>query len=283
MRLVSYNIQYGIGRDGKFDMARIAGSVRDADVIALQEVTRGLDRNGGADLVAQICDLLPGYFPAYAASVDVDAGSGIVDGRVVSRRLQFGNMVLSRWPILATRNLLLPRSRSFDRGNFQRAALEALIVTPLGPIRFYSVHLDHLHHEERLRQIRHLKERVLAYPLEGGAITGAAEYGYPEPPHPEEFVLLGDFNMTPDSPEYELMAGGTDYAMGRLTVAHHPVDASRFDDGETVSWIDGAHPEKRSRLDYCFVSAGLAPHVRKAWIDSDAPGSDHQPVWVEMA
>lgn len=282
MRLVSYNIQYGIGRDGKFDMARIADSVREADIIALQEVTRGLDRNGGADLVALLTDLLPMHFPVFAAGLDVDAGSEITGGRVVTRRLQFGNMILSRWPILATRNLLLPRTRSFDRGNLQRAALEALIVTPLGPLRIYSIHLDHLHHEERLRQIRHLKERILAYPLEGGAITGAVEYGSPEPPHPEDFVLLGDFNMTPDSPEYELMAGGIDYAEGRLTVAHHPVDASRIDDGETVSWIDTERPERRSRLDYCFVSAGLASRVRRAWIDSDAAGSDHMPVWVEM-
>lgn len=283
MRLVSYNIQYGIGRDGQFDIGRIAESVRNADVIALQEVTRGLDRNGGADLVALLTEVMPGHFPIFAASVDVDAGSQMVDGRVVSRRLNFGNMILSRWPILAVRNLLLPRTRSFDRGNFQRAALEVLVVTPLGPLRIYSVHLDHLHHEERLRQIRYLKERVYAYPIEGGAITGAGEYGYPEPPHPEDFILLGDFNMTPGSPEYELLVGGVDYAEGRLRVAHHPVDASRIDDGETVSWVDSKRPERRGRLDYCFVSAGLAPRVRKAWIDSDSTGSDHQPVWVEMA
>lgn len=282
MRLVSYNIQYGIGRDGRFDLARIADSIREADIIALQEVTRGLDRNGGADLVGLLGDLLPRHFPVFGAGVDVDAGSGMADGRVVTRRLQFGNMILSRWPILAARNLLLPRTRSFDRGNLQRGALEALISTPLGPLRVYSIHLDHLHHEERLRQIRHLKERIYAYPLEGGAVTGAVEYGSPELPHPEDFVLLGDFNMTPDSPEYELMAGGIDYAQGRLTVAHHPVDASRIDGGETVSWIDSQHPERRSRLDYCFVSAALASRVRKAWIDSDATGSDHLPVWVEM-
>ena len=52
MRFVSYNIQYGKGRDGRFDLARIADAVRAADVIALQEVERywlrvGAGRPGG--------------------------------------------------------------------------------------------------------------------------------------------------------------------------------------------------------------------------------------------
>jgi exonuclease III len=36
------------------------------------------------------------------------------------------------------------------------------------------------------------------------------------------------------------------------------------------------------RLDYVYVSAGLAGRVRGARIDSEAQGSDHQPVWAEL-
>ena len=52
MRLVTCNIQYGVGLDGKFDIDRIADAVRGADVIALQEVSRNNPANGGADMVA---------------------------------------------------------------------------------------------------------------------------------------------------------------------------------------------------------------------------------------
>ena len=45
MRFVTYNIQYGKGRDGRFDLRRIADAVREADVIALQEVERYWIRN----------------------------------------------------------------------------------------------------------------------------------------------------------------------------------------------------------------------------------------------
>ncbi|EFG9941411.1 EEP domain-containing protein, partial [Escherichia coli] len=33
MKIVSYNIQYGVGLDGRYDIARIVDVVRDADVI----------------------------------------------------------------------------------------------------------------------------------------------------------------------------------------------------------------------------------------------------------
>jgi len=40
MRVVTYNIRFGWGLDGRVDLERIAGSVGDADIIAFQEVER---------------------------------------------------------------------------------------------------------------------------------------------------------------------------------------------------------------------------------------------------
>lgn len=40
MKFVSYNIQYGIGLDGRLDLPRIASEIEGADIIALQEVKR---------------------------------------------------------------------------------------------------------------------------------------------------------------------------------------------------------------------------------------------------
>lgn len=36
------------------------------------------------------------------------------------------------------------------------------------------------------------------------------------------------------------------------------------------------------RLDYCFVSTGLGSSVSRAWVDTDADGSDHKPYWVQL-
>ncbi len=235
-------------------------------------------------MVEGLAALLPDYFHVFGPAMDLDFGATDKAGRPLNKRFQFGNMVLSRWPVAASRNLLLPRTHRLSRGNLQRSALEALVLCPSGPIRIYSVHLDHISVTERALQIRHLKERAFAYPGEGGAITGSAEYGFPEPPCPEEFILMGDFNMERSSPEYMLMTGERDEAGGRP--ARHPVDVFSLGDGlpeNSVSWVDDARPEDNKLIDFAFVEPGLAARVGKVWIDSEAKGSDHLPLWLELA
>jgi endonuclease/exonuclease/phosphatase family metal-dependent hydrolase len=291
MKCVTYNIQYGTGLDGRYEIGRIADAVRGADVICLQEVTRNAPQNGGHDMVAEIRAALPEYFAVYGPNFEADMGSRVEDGRAVEVPLQFGNMVLSKTPIRASRNLLLPRSRSYDRLNLQRGALEALVETPLGFVRFYSTHLDHRGPDERLAQVRFLKERAILYPLEGGALTGVAELGFPEPPHPKAFVLMGDFNMLPGSPEHAEMAGRPDHEFGLPLVADRAVDAAiRLAGGDTGSdplttWIDPQRPadvSRHKRIDYVFTAPALAPRLRRLWVDRKAVGSDHLPVWVEL-
>ncbi|UJW75337.1 endonuclease/exonuclease/phosphatase family protein [Rhizobium sp. SL42] len=285
MKFVSYNIQYGIGQDGRFDPERIARAVDGADVIALQEVTRGFIRNGHADLVETFSSLFPAYFSAFGAASDVLVDHAMVEGRLRARRFQFGNMVLSRFPVVAVRNLLLPRARTFDKLNLQRGALEAVIDAPGGAVRVYSVHLDHVSPDERMAQIRFLKARANGFVDEGGALTGASEFAVPDPALPADYLLMGDFNMEPEGPEYIAMVGQDDAFYGRVARADRPIDAEahlkkRPADG--YSWIspDGA---VRKHLDYCFVSGGLVSRLKAAFVDNETMASDHYPVWVELA
>lgn len=268
--VVTYNIQFGIGLDGAYDLERIVDAVKDADIIALQEVTRGFMRNEGRDMVAEIEALMPDRFATHHMPADVDFGSAVVDGVAVNRRFQFGNMILSRWPILSARGHLLPRSMRTASLNLQRGALEALIATPSGPFRFYSVHLDHIDPQERLNQIAALKEITFAVPHTGMAVTGLGEYGFPELPHAEDFVLLGDFNLEPDLAEYRDVLSET----GPL------VDVTATDSG--WSWVDPDDRERVKRLDYGFATQGFADLVTKAHVDQSAEGSDHMPVWIHL-
>lgn len=290
MKCVSYNIQYGIGQDKQYDIARIVDAIRDADVVALQEVTRNSPSNGGRDMVAEIRDLLPDRFAVYGPNFETDIGSHVKDGRAIDVRLQFGNMILSRWPILSSRNLLLPRTRSYGRLNFQRGAIEALVDTPLGPVRFYSTHLDHRGPDERLGQLRFLMDRLTAYPVEGGSLTGTTEMGYPELPLPEAYVLMGDFNMLEGSPEYAATAGRVDHEFGMPLVARYAVDAQRHVAGPgatlastCVNMDAPADVSLHKRIDYCFVQASLADRITACRVDEGAIGSDHRPVWLEIA
>lgn len=288
MKVVSYNIQYGVGLDGRYDAARIADAVRGADIIALQEVSRNNPQNGGRDMVAELTALLPDYFFVYGSNFEANVGSHVKDGRAVTTMFQLGNMVLSKAPIQLSRNLTLPRRRSIAALNFQRGALEALIETPLGFVRFYSTHLDHRNPLERARQVRFLRERLFNYALEGGALTGLSEIGLPEPPAPEAFVLMGDFNMLEGSPEYAELAGLPDHEFGRPLATDLAVDtAARLEvsDDDLVTWVDPKRPadaSRHKRIDYVFTSASLAASLKHLWVDRQAVGSDHLPVWVEL-
>jgi len=284
---VTYNIQYSKGKDGRYDLERIADAVRGADVIALQEVTRNMAGVPEADQPAALGGLLADYFWIYGPPVDVDSGTRGSDGRPVNRRTQFGNMILSRFPILSSRLLLLPRNRSYDMPNTQSGALEGVVDLPSGPLRVYDVHLNSRNHAERILQIDDLLPWLFDHRRDGGALTGPVWLGgLGEVPMPEDFVVMGDCNFAPGSPEYCRMVGEPDYYHGTRVVAHHLVDSwthvgNAIDQG--VTWHDETDDwQTRLRLDYGFVSAGLAAQLAAARIDEDAAGSDHQPYWFDL-
>ena len=288
MKIVTCNIQYGRGRDGRFDLDRIADAVSGADVIALQEVERFWSRSGGVDQLRSIAARFPGHHQAYGPGVDLhlagtkpgDAGAG--------RRRQFGNMLLSREPLLTVRHHLLPKYGSLGPMSLQRSALEGVIAVRGGHVRLYSVHLTHLSAETRLPQVEALLKVHEGAVREGPPVSGGSGLheewtrdGMP-PPVPRDAIFLGDFNMEPDSEEYERIVGPTSPYGGRITNPEGFVDA----------WVEAGHPidagataevrGRPARLDYCFVSAGLKDRIRGVRVDSEAVGSDHQPVWLEI-
>jgi endonuclease/exonuclease/phosphatase family metal-dependent hydrolase len=286
MKFVTYNIQYGLGRDNRYDLARVAREIQDADVIALQEVERHWQRSDCVDAPAVLASHLPEHHWVYGANLDMDASYRDPAGRLVNRRRQFGTMILSRPPIVSSRNHLLPKYATLTQHSIQQGALEAVIVTPrAGPVRVYSVHLSHLSEATRMPQIEALLDIHARAPAEGGAWCG----GHPDPaagwtegempPMPAEALMMGDFNFEWSAPEYDRIVGPPTTRFGRLNRTTGFVDA----------WVAAGHREDAGatigsdrRIDFCFVSSALANRVRSCGIAADAVGSDHQPVWVEL-
>lgn len=287
MRIVSYNIQFGRGRDGRFDLPRIAAEVAGADLIALQEVERYWRRSGDVDQVAELAALLPDYHWVYGPGVDVHASLTDDQGRPLHRRRQFGNLLLSRKPILATRNHFLPKRATLEPMSIQRTALEAVIDTLAGPLRFYSIHLTHLAPETRLPQIERLLDLHSRAASEGMPMTGArmpedwAEESLPLL-MPREAVMLGDFNMQPESVEYRTIAGSISDYGGRMSSPEGLVDAWTWLGKDVATGCTADLHGKPVRFDYCFLSAALAPRLRSIQVDEAACGSDHQPLWLEI-
>ncbi|MBL8708386.1 MAG: endonuclease/exonuclease/phosphatase family protein [Rhodospirillaceae bacterium] len=296
MRAVSYNIQWGCGRDGVVDLARVTRTIADADIIALQEVERNWKPEHG-DEAAILSSLLPKHHWTYIASVDLDGSTVAPDGTVTTQRRQYGQMTLSRWPISSVRSWSLSKYPVYGQINDQSVVLETVVECPGHHLRVYNTHLNYLMQDQRMRQVEELRRIVEQAPRQGPVVSApgvdpihlnedwlAMDTGR-LPTMPDSAILMGDFNMRVNSPEYRRMVGSEDPTYGRgspsaehfadsMVVAGHPVE-------EGCTYPDFARDEFK-RIDYCFLSFDLIPHVRRSWIDADADASDHQPVWTEL-
>jgi len=295
MLAVTYNIQSGRGRDDVVDLARIARTVQAADIIALQEVERLWSPEAG-DQTAQIAALLPEHHWIFAAAVDLDGSTVTPDGQVKTCRRQYGNMTLSRWPITSVRSWSLTKYPVHGRMNDQSVLLEAVVAAPGGDLRVYNTHLNYLAADQRRIQVEEVLAIMADAPAQGPVIVGVgmedrafeAEGGLMfnrrRPTMPSDAILLGDFNMEPNTAEYQRIVGQRDPNYGRLHAADHLADALTLcgvaeDAGITFpASVQGP----AQRIDHCFVTFDLIPGVTRAWIDEAADGSDHQPVWTEI-
>jgi endonuclease/exonuclease/phosphatase family metal-dependent hydrolase len=292
MRVVTYNIQWGMGRDGKIDLPRIAAAVRACDIICLQEVERNWRRGPDADQVEQLSALLPDHYFAFAPSVDVHDAASPDRGA----RRQYGVMTLSRWPIGSIRVFPLKKYPIIGHLVDQSCLQELIVNADGGAMRVYNTHLSYLSQRQRRLQVEEIMQIVADAPKQGGPVVGV---GVPEadyyddwmavgpedlPQMPLPAMIMGDFNMRPNAPEYDRLVGEKDAFYGRLH------ETSLFSDVLTLTGHAEnhgmTHPEDDGsgfmRIDHILVTAELAGRVTKAWIDADADGSDHQPVYAEF-
>jgi endonuclease/exonuclease/phosphatase family metal-dependent hydrolase len=119
LRIVSFNVKYGQRIDLALELLREEPALRDADILLLNE----MDENG-TWLMAEALDMFYAYYPA-----------------VLSRRTgrDFGNAVLSRWPIVEHERLALPHIARVQRT--QRTATAATIRVGTSDVRVYATHL----------------------------------------------------------------------------------------------------------------------------------------------
>jgi endonuclease/exonuclease/phosphatase family metal-dependent hydrolase len=294
--VVTYNIQWGKGKDEQVDLDRIARTIASADIIALQEVERHWRPMEHADQVVRLASLLPEHHYVFGVSVDVDGSRMTESGRVEHLRRQYGNLVLSRWPIASTRTFPLRKYPVHGHIIDRSMVIEANVSHPTHPFRVYSTHLNFLSRRQRLIQVGELIEIIDDAPRQGGPAVGVgvedSQFGedwmaLPReafPPVPASAIVLGDFNMHVGSPEYDGLVGPIDPCYGRLHEGGLLADALTVagmpeDEGWTHPGEDAYGPK---RIDHCFVTIDLVDRVRRGWIDYDADGSDHQPVWVEL-
>ncbi|MAY45254.1 MAG: hydrolase, partial [Rhodobacteraceae bacterium] len=73
MLCATYNIQYCKGKDGQYDIDRIVAELRDAHLIALQEVETHVARSGDVNQATEIAARLPHMYWSFGPGIDADA------------------------------------------------------------------------------------------------------------------------------------------------------------------------------------------------------------------
>jgi len=280
--VVSYNIQYSLGADHRYDLERCIDAVRDADIICLQEVERNYRRTGMADQPALIEALLPDRYCMFAPALDVDASTVAPDGRVTNLRRQYGEMTISRWPILSARFIHLPKIDTGDAPNAWCGMQENVIATPDGPLRVVNVHLTDITETNRMTQVWAMVRQLAEAPVEGGAWNGVEldpeahehwQFDAPVPPMPHAALVMGDFNDTPDSAVVNVMLRSGYRDTWSPATARTPGDVTFKTNPAQGTYED-------MRIDFVFANDGL--EVIDANIDVDCIASDHQPVWTTV-
>ena len=177
LRVLCYNIHYGQGTDGQYDLERLAEVINKAspDLVALQEVDVGVKRSGQVHQAQRLGELTK-------MSVRFGPTQHYQGGL-------YGNAVLTRLPILDVVIQPLPYTESTSqRTTYPRGAIAVTVRGPEGkPLRFVSTHFQHNVPEDRLAEAKAINKLFAG-------------------PENMPTILAGDMNAVPDSePIQELL------------------------------------------------------------------------------
>jgi endonuclease/exonuclease/phosphatase family metal-dependent hydrolase len=239
LRVMTYNIFGGKDLQRQPSLERVAAFIDslEVDVIFLQEVDRRTRRSGGVDQAAILGDLT-GRYAVFGRSMDFDGG-------------EYGNAILSRWPVRTWRVVPLPAPDSPVPGaaaTEPRSLLYVVVEAPGGALHLLNTHLDH----REASPARHAQALELM-----GWIAASL-------PPQASVIFGGDLNARPEAPEVRALAA--------LFSDVWPACGS----GDGYSFRSDV-PDRR--IDYIML-AGV--HCTAARVP-DTQLSDHRPVVVDVA
>lgn len=230
--VLTYNIRYGCGLDGVQNLQRIESVLREsqAQLIGLQEVDKhNQTRSQNVDqsnYLAAALNMEYHYAPALSAQA------------------QFGNAVLTSFPLLKGESLTMPKKGTPE----DRSIAVAKVLVGEQPLTFMATHLG-LAQGERLEHI----ELILNYVKSVDTPV----------------ILVGDWNEQPGSPAYN-----------RITEVLVDAAAKCGREQPTFPYLSLFENQANVRIDFIFVSSEIEVidvEVMQNW------ASDHLPVKATLA
>jgi len=177
IRVLCYNIHYGQGTDGHYDIERLAKVINQTrpDLVALQEVDVGVRRSRRVHQARRLAELT-GMAVRFGPTQHYEGGL-------------FGNAVLTRYEILDVLIHPLPYTDSTpQRTTYPRGAIAVTVRTPGGqPLHFISTHFQHNVPEDRVAEAKAIN-RLFANEKDATPT-----------------ILAGDMNATPPSEPIKIL------------------------------------------------------------------------------
>lgn len=227
LRILSYNIHHAEGVDGKLDVPRIAQVILsvDPDLVALQEVDKNTIRTGKVNQDIELSRLTK-MNCVFGSNITFQGG-------------QYGNAILSKFPIIKNKNFLLP---NVDSGE-QRGLLQSQIqISNKENVLFFSTHLDHRRSDtERLASAKAINQ-IISLDNKSPAI------------------LAGDFNDVPDSPTLK--------ELGKVWLRTNK---------KILRTIPASKPSRQ--IDYIFVQPKERWKIIESQILDEDIASDHRAIF----
>jgi endonuclease/exonuclease/phosphatase family metal-dependent hydrolase len=224
IKVVSYNISFADNVDLAVQELSRFDDLQDSDIILLQEMDET-----GTQTIAQALSFNYVYYPASIHS---------------RHHRNFGNAILSRWPIVEPERIVLPYVNPKD--GQERVATRAIVKIGQIEILTYSVHTETFWMGPRKRdaQVEYLIENIADF---------------------QPYVIVGgDFNTLTPASVSSLESRFVEAGMLRMSQASESTLAP---------------PALGLIVDHIYAR-GLA--VSQSGVVEDARASDHLPVWVQL-
>lgn len=224
LKLMTYNLRFG----ELASMKEIADYItsENPDIIALQECDWGTYRDralhqNGVKFVNELA-YHTGMFGVYGKSIQYSGG-------------YYGLGLLSKYPILKYERVLLPN----DGNTEQRIMLVVDIELPCGKIiTFANTHLEVMTPQMRIEQVRFINDYFKGWP--------------------NQLILAGDMNATPDSEEMAMLRKKWKDLTNRVFTYH------------------SSNPE--IKIDYIYAKPDKKVDLLNTQVCEDIKLSDHFPV-----
>lgn len=244
LRVLCYNIHYGQGMDGKYDIPRIAEVIKAAKphIVALQEIDVHVERSGRIHELRMLADET-GMAGRYGPTQHFQGGL-------------YGNGILSNLPIHDSHIQPLPYTEATpELVTYPRNAFAVVVEAPDGKlIRVISTHFQHAKFEDdRIAQAEAINQHFAS----DADVMGAEATAFPT-------ILAGDLNAVLGSPP----------------IAEIEKKWTLVMEDDPVPTVPVANP--KNRIDYIAFRKTDPIRVLEQQVIDEKMASDHLPVFAVL-